>query len=103
MPNDRERGKVLEIQEGSNAGMAKAPSECRCRDIVGLLADYLDGSLDSPTARRLQAHLEGCPPCVAFVNTYKGTVRAAGQLKETDIPPELKDRLLSFLRQRNVP
>ena len=83
--------------------MAKAPSECRCRDIVSLLADYLDGSLDSVTTRRLQAHLEGCAPCIAFVNTYKGTVKAARQLKEGDIPPELKDRLLSFLRERHIP
>ena len=103
MPGLRARDKVLQIQEGANAGMGKASSECRCQDIVGLLADYLDDSLDPATARRLQAHLEGCTPCVAFVNTYKGTVKAARQLKEADIPPELKDRLLSFLRQRNVP
>ena len=103
MPGLRARDKVLQIQEGANAGMGKASSECRCQDIVGLLADYLDDSLDPATARGLQAHLEGCTPCVAFVNTYKGTVKAARQLKEADIPPELKDRLLSFLRQRNVP
>jgi len=103
LPGLRARDKVLEIQEGANAGMGKASSECRCQDIVGLLADYLDDSLDPATARGLQAHLEGCTPCVAFVNTYKGTVKAARQLKEADIPPELKDRLLSFLRQRNVP
>ena len=102
MPGLRARDKVLEIQEGANAGMGKASSECRCQDIVGLLADYLDDSLDPATARGLQAHLEGCTPCVAFVNTYKGTVKAARQLKEADIPPELKDRLLSFLRQRNI-
>jgi anti-sigma factor RsiW len=82
--------------------MGKTPSQCGCRDIVGLLADYLDGGLDPATTRRLQAHLEGCAPCVAFVNTYKGTVKAARQLKEADIPPELKDRLLSFLRHHNV-
>lgn len=93
---------MLEIQGGETARMEKASSQCRCQDIVGLLADYLDDSLDSAIARRLQAHLEGCAPCIAFVNTYKGTVKAARQLKEADIPPELKDRLLSFLRERNV-
>ena len=103
MPEREARDKVLEIQEGSKAGMGKAPSECGCRDIVGFLADYLDGGLDPATTRRLQAHLEGCAPCVAFLNTYKGTVKAVRQLKEADIPTELKDRLLSFLRQRNVP
>ncbi len=83
--------------------MPKAPSGHQCRDIVSLLADYLDGSLDPATTRRLEAHLEGCAPCIAFVNTYKGTVKAVRQLKETDIPSELKDRLLSFLRQRKIP
>lgn len=103
MPELGARDKVLKVQEGSKAGMGKAPSQCRCQDIVSLLAEYLDSSLDPATTRRLQAHLEGCAPCVAFVNTYKGTVKAARQLKEADIPPELKDRLLSFLRQRNIP
>lgn len=83
--------------------MAKARSAPGCREIVDLLADYLDGGLDPATAKNLRAHLEGCAPCIAFLNTYKGTVKAARQLKETDIPPELKDRLLSFLRKRNVP
>lgn len=84
-------------------GGRKPRSESKCRDIVALLADYLDGSLEPGAARSLRAHLEGCAPCIAFVNTYKGTVKAARQLKETDIPPELKERLLSFLRTRNVP
>lgn len=83
--------------------MAQKPWEVGCRQIVDLLVDYLDGSLDRPTAESLHAHLEGCPPCIAFLNTYKGTVKAARKLTETDIPPELKERLLSFLRDRNIP
>ncbi len=75
----------------------------QCREIVDLLVDYLDGNLNPATAQSLGSHLEGCAPCIAFVNTYKGTVKAARRLSETDIPPELKDRLLSFLRKRNVP
>lgn len=82
--------------------MAKAEPPPCCRQIVKLLADYLDGSLDPSTARSLQAHLDGCPPCIAFVNTYRGTVKAARVLPEADIPSELKDRLVSFLRQHKV-
>ena len=83
--------------------MTKRGPQPKCRDIVALLADYLDGSLDPATARSLQAHLEGCTPCIAFVNTYKGTVKAARHLQQTDIPSELKDRLVSFLQKHNVP
>ena len=78
------------------------PSEIRCREIVDLLADYLDGSLPGETARRLEAHLEGCSPCIAFVNTYRGTVDAARRLHETEIPPELRDRLITFLKNRRA-
>jgi anti-sigma factor (TIGR02949 family) len=75
-------------------------SELRCREIIDLLADYLDGSLPSETAKNLEAHLEGCPPCIAFVNTYRGTVNVVRRLSAAEIPPELRDRLISFLRER---
>ena len=80
--------------------MADEPAGVRCREIVDLLADYLDGSLSSDTARALETHLEGCSPCIGFVNTYRGTIDAARKIREVEIPPELRDRLLSFLRRK---
>ena len=71
----------------------------RCRDIVELLGDYLDGELNSATAEALNAHLADCQECTAFINTYRGTVRVTRQLKEEDLPPLLRERLLTFLRQ----
>ena len=79
------------------------PSELRCTEIVELLADYIDGSLPAETATSLEAHLEGCAPCIAFVNTYRGTVNVVRRLSATDIPPELRERLISFLRKHQLP
>lgn len=73
----------------------------RCRDIVELLGEYLDGELDLATAEALTAHLADCQECTAFLNTYRGTVRAARQLTESDLPPQLRERLLRFLREQN--
>lgn len=75
----------------------------RCRDIVELLGEYLDGALDPATAEALGMHLADCQECTAFVNTYRGTVRATRQLREEHIPPQLKERLLTFLRQHHKP
>lgn len=72
----------------------------RCQDIVELLDDYLDGALAPRVAAALEAHLEGCRDCTAFLRTYRGTVRATRRLKEADLPAELRDRLIGFLRQR---
>ena len=74
------------------------PGAVDCRQIADLLGDYLDGTLPKRTRDLLEWHIEACPPCVAFVNTYRGTVNAAAKLRSTDIPPELKQRLLSVLR-----
>jgi hypothetical protein len=74
------------------------PSEIECRQIAELLGDYLDGSLPRETRELIDFHIDGCAPCVAFLNTYRGTVDAARKLPEISIPPELKKRLLTVLK-----
>ena len=74
--------------------------EMDCRRIADLLGEYLDGSLPKATAELLEWHIDGCPPCVAFVNTYRGTVDATRNLRDIEIPTELKRRLLAVLRTR---
>lgn len=72
----------------------------RCRDIVELLEDYLDGTLDPETASALEAHLADCQDCTAFINTYRGTVRSSRGLSERQLPRELRERLITFLRRQ---
>src|SRR5439155_1438923 len=54
------------------------------------------------TRELLEWHIEGCAPCVAFVNTYRGTINAARKLRDVEIPPELKNRLLAVLRSQRA-
>lgn len=78
--------------------MESASPITRCRECIDLLVDYLEGALPPERARALDLHLELCPPCVAFVRTYKGTVEVARTLPVEEIPPELIQRLIDFLR-----
>jgi len=79
-----------------------SPGPIECRQIADLLGDYLDGTLPKATHELLEWHIEGCGPCVAFVNTYRGTVDAAKKFQEVEIPPELKKRLLAVLRSQGA-
>ena len=79
----------------------QSPAEMDCRKIADLLSDYLDGTLPKRTAELLEWHIDGCAPCVAFVNTYRGTLHATRTVRDVDIPPELKKRLLAVLRARD--
>jgi anti-sigma factor RsiW len=69
-----------------------------CTRLVELLADYLAGELTRDEAELLEWHLDGCQPCVAFVNTYRGTIRVAKKLAAAEMPAELKQRLVAFLK-----
>jgi hypothetical protein len=78
------------------------PTGLECRRIAELLGEYLEGALPRSTRELLEWHLEGCPPCIAFVNTYRGAVDATKVLRDVPIPSELKRRLLSVLRAREA-
>ncbi len=81
---------------------ATGPSSIECRQIAELLGDYLEGTLPRETRELIEWHIEGCAPCVAFVNTYRGTIGAATKLREVEIPTELKKRLLAVLRSQRA-
>jgi anti-sigma factor RsiW len=79
------------------------PHEIECRQIAELLGDYLDGTLPRSTSDLIDFHIDGCPPCVAFINTYRGTVDATRKLADVPIPSELKKRLLAVLKSDQAP
>jgi anti-sigma factor RsiW len=72
-----------------------------CPDVVGLLADYLEGRLPDATRIELERHLAGCPTCEACVESYRSTVDLLHSLAEEDLPPELTLRLRAFLDNRD--
>jgi hypothetical protein len=74
-----------------------------CRQIAELLGDYFDGSLPSHLRDLLEWHIEGCQPCVAFINTYRGTIAATRRLPDAPMPVELKKRLIAFVKAARDP
>ena len=74
-------------------------SDLKCRQIAELLTDYIEGRLPPATQELIDWHMDACPPCVAFLNTFRGTLRAVRQLPELPpVPSELRRRLLAVLR-----
>jgi anti-sigma factor RsiW len=81
--------------------MAKSvPSRVTCAQATALLLDYITGTLDPATTLVLERHLERCDDCVAFVQTYKATLRATRTLRYDDMPEELQHRLLYTLHAK---
>ena len=68
-----------------------------CRQLVELLIDFLDGELPEERRRHLEEHLQFCPPCLTYLETYKVTIQLTRRLPDTPPPPELLERLKAAL------
>ncbi len=85
-----------------NCGSGGA-SELECRQIAELLGDYFDGSLPNHLRELLEWHIDGCQPCVAFINTYRETISVTRRLPDAPMPIELKIRLIAFVKSARDP
>jgi anti-sigma factor RsiW len=45
-----------------------------CRQVYQHICDHLDEDLSSPRCRRIRQHLEGCPNCMAYLDSLKKTI-----------------------------
>jgi len=72
--------------------------EIDCNELVEVVTDYLEGTLDVDTGRRFTEHLELCDGCDAYVEQMRETVRLAGALQEDDLRPDMRDKLLAAFR-----
>ena len=69
-----------------------------CKECLELLHDYLEGELSAEVRASFEDHFEDCPPCIAFLNTYKATIyMSQTTLKSNDIPDIVKERLKEFV------
>ncbi|HXJ77666.1 MAG TPA: zf-HC2 domain-containing protein [Candidatus Methylomirabilis sp.] len=68
-----------------------------CRDVIDVIADFLDVALTASAIDELEAHLRDCEPCRAYLNTYRKTRRLVGEAGRVPMPEELGARLRRFL------
>jgi len=71
-----------------------------CRDLIGLLLDYLEATLDEDTVSLFERHLVDCPPCRAYLRTYDRSRRLVGETERVEMPVEMRDRLRDLLLGR---
>jgi hypothetical protein len=80
---------------------AQSPeTDLTCQQIAALLVDYVAEDMALPTRTAFEAHLRNCPDCVAFLATYKETIRATRSVRYEAIPAEMLARVQQFLRQK---
>ena len=70
-----------------------------CQEVVELVTDYLERALPSDEATLFEQHLNFCDGCIVYVEQMRSTVAAVGHVREEDVPPEAKERLMAAFRE----
>jgi anti-sigma factor RsiW len=73
-----------------------------CRQMVGLVTDYLEDRLDVADRLRFESHIAVCGPCRAYLRQMRETIRVTGELREEDVSDEAREHLLSTFRDWNA-
>ena len=80
--------------------MRKASGQPSCQEINSFLAHYMEGDLPEGTAAKYRKHLEACPPCGEYFTQYRQTIDLSRECRDADLPEDLVEHTLEFLRQQ---
>lgn len=72
--------------------------EIVCVSGVELLMDYLEDVLPPDVRAAVDAHVAGCPRCVAFIASYRATPRILREATAMEMPADLQESLRASLR-----
>ena len=72
-----------------------------CKSVVmEALYDFEAGTMPEAERTEFERHLQACPPCVRFLDSYRATGRTLRALKPREIPPTLARTVFEFVKAR---
>jgi anti-sigma factor RsiW len=68
-----------------------------CKELVELVTDYFEGSLPPQDRGRFEEHMMSCPPCRAYLEQLRATMRLLGSIPEERVSPAAEEALVAAL------
>ncbi len=76
----------------------RPPPGLTCRELVGLVTDYLEDALSPSDRVRFERHLSDCHGCAAYLDQMRQTLAVLGRLDENTLEPAVIESLLEAFR-----
>ena len=75
-----------------------------CRELTDFIQRYLDGELPKEEAEIFERHLDLCPPCIRYLDSYKTTVQLekACAPEAEPMPDQLVQGIVEAIRKRKA-
>jgi anti-sigma factor RsiW len=72
-----------------------------CEKVNAFITMYLEKELPEPDRQSFEQHLAMCRNCHAYFKQYKATIQAVKDADSIEIPPDLVEHTLEFLRSHS--
>jgi hypothetical protein len=72
----------------------------KCEELLALLNEYVDGTVDPSICREFEQHMAGCNPCQVVVDNIRKTITLYRAGQPYELPAHFRERLHSALRER---
>jgi anti-sigma factor RsiW len=64
------------------------------------MVDYLEATLTVEHIEAFERHLQACPACVAYLNTYRTTRELTAAEGAVEMPDDMRQRLRALLEEQ---
>ena len=75
-----------------------------CRDLAGIVSDYIDGELTGPQNLSVKMHLMMCKPCRSFIGNFRGSMGLIGahsySKPDEELIRRIDERVAAALKSR---
>jgi len=72
----------------------------KCEELLRMINEYVDGTLEPGLCRDLEGHISGCDPCTVVIDNIRRTIKLYRGDEVIELPDVLRDRLRGALRRR---
>lgn len=70
-----------------------------CKRLFAALSDYIDQEIDAAMCAKVEAHLDGCAPCKAYLASLEETVRRCKQQCGDEMKAQIKAEVRQIVQQ----
>ena len=72
----------------------------KCAELLAMLNEYVDGTVDPAICEEFEKHIAGCNPCQVVVDNIRKTITLYKEGRPYELPAHFRQKLHAALRKR---
>jgi anti-sigma factor RsiW len=72
----------------------------KCEELLAMLNEYVDGTVDPAVCEEFERHMAGCNPCQVVVDNIRQTITLYKDGQPYDLPMAFRSKLHATLREK---